>query len=87
MAKHVVRLQPEAREQLLALVNTRRAAAVKLLHARLWLKADEGSLCPLGTVCHLLPHPEDNNQDDTARGGCSLHCALLPDLPQPLQPH
>ena len=42
MIKYVVRLQPEEREQLLALVNTGRAAAVKLLHARILLKADAG---------------------------------------------
>ena len=40
MVKDVVRLHTEEREQLLALVNTGRAAAVKLLHARLLLKAD-----------------------------------------------
>jgi transposase len=40
MHKYVVRLDPEAREQLLALVHTGRAAAVKLLHARILLKAD-----------------------------------------------
>lgn len=40
MVKYVVRLQPEEREQLLALVNTGRAAAAKLLHARILLKAD-----------------------------------------------
>jgi transposase len=40
MHKYVVQLDPEAREQLLALVNTGRAAAVKLLHARILLKAD-----------------------------------------------
>jgi transposase len=40
MDKYVVRLDPEEREQLLALVNTGRAAAVKLLHARILLKAD-----------------------------------------------
>jgi transposase len=40
MYKYVVRLDPEEREQLLALVNTGRAAAVKLLHARILLKAD-----------------------------------------------
>jgi transposase len=40
MHKYVVRLDPEAREQLVALVNTGRAAAVKLLHARILLKAD-----------------------------------------------
>jgi len=42
MVKYVVRLQPEEREQLLALVNTGRAAAAKLLHARILLKADAG---------------------------------------------
>jgi transposase len=41
MHKYVVRLDPEEREQLLALVNTGRAAAVKLLHARILLKADD----------------------------------------------
>jgi transposase len=40
MVKYVVRLHPEERAQLLALVNTGRAAAVKLLHARILLKAD-----------------------------------------------
>jgi transposase len=42
MVKYVVRLHPEEREQLLALVNTGRAAAVKLLHARILLKANVG---------------------------------------------
>jgi transposase len=40
MHKYVVQLDPEEREQLFALVNTGRAAAVKLLHARILLKAD-----------------------------------------------
>ena len=40
MVKYVVRLHTEEREQVLALVNTGRAAAVKLLHARIFLKAD-----------------------------------------------
>ena len=40
MVKYVVRLTTEEREQLLALVNTGRAAAMKLLHARILLKAD-----------------------------------------------
>ena len=40
MHTYVVRLDPEEREQLWALVNTGRAAAVKLLHARILLKAD-----------------------------------------------
>jgi hypothetical protein len=39
----VVRLHPEEREPLLALVHTGRAAAVKLLHARILLKADVGA--------------------------------------------
>jgi hypothetical protein len=39
MVKYVVRLNPEEREQLLTLVNTGRAAAAKLLHARILLKA------------------------------------------------
>ena len=38
--KDVVRLHPEEREQLLSLVNTGRAAAAKLLHARSLRKAD-----------------------------------------------
>jgi hypothetical protein len=47
MVKYVVRLHPEEREQLLALVNTGRAAAVKLLHARILLKAEVGAAsCP-----------------------------------------
>jgi transposase len=40
MIKYIVRLDIEEREQLLALVNTGRAAAAKLLHARILLKAD-----------------------------------------------
>lgn len=40
MVKYVVRLHTEERDQLLALVNTGRAAAAKLLHARILLKAD-----------------------------------------------
>ena len=40
MVKYVIRLHPKEREQLLALVNTGRAAAAKLLHARILLKAD-----------------------------------------------
>ena len=43
MVKDVVRLHLEERDQLLALVHTGRAAAVKLLHARLLMKADVGS--------------------------------------------
>ena len=43
MVKYVVRLNAEEREQLLALVNTGRAAAAKLLHARILLKADIGA--------------------------------------------
>jgi transposase len=43
MVKYVVRLHPEEHAQLLALVNTGRAAAVKLLHARILLKADVGA--------------------------------------------
>jgi transposase len=40
MVKSMVRLNTAAREQLLALVTTGRAAAVKLLHARILLTAD-----------------------------------------------
>jgi hypothetical protein len=45
MVKYIVRLNTEERTQLLALVNTGRAAAATLLHARILLKADvsEGS--------------------------------------------
>ena len=47
MVKSMVRLHPEDHAQLLALVNTGRAAAVKLLHARILLKADVGAdSCP-----------------------------------------
>ena len=49
MITYGVRLDPEAREQLLALVHTGRAAAVKLLHARILLKADEGPDGPAWT--------------------------------------
>jgi hypothetical protein len=40
MVKYMVRLNTEGRTQLLALVNTGRAAAATLLHARILLKAD-----------------------------------------------
>jgi transposase len=40
MMKYIVRLSRAAREQLLTLVTTGRAAAVKLLRARILLKAD-----------------------------------------------
>lgn len=43
MVKYVVRLHPEEHAQLRALVNTGRAAAAKLLHARILLKADGGA--------------------------------------------
>lgn len=43
MVKYIVRLHPEEHAQLLILVNTRRAAAVKLRHARILLKADVGA--------------------------------------------
>lgn len=43
MVKYVVRLTPEERTQLLTLVPTGRAAAVRLLHARILLKADIGA--------------------------------------------
>ena len=43
MVKDLVRLTLEEHAQLLALVNTGRAAAVKLLHARILLKADVGA--------------------------------------------
>jgi transposase len=43
MVKYVVRLHPEEHVQLLALVSTGRAAAVKLLHARILLRADVGA--------------------------------------------
>lgn len=43
MVKYIVRLNTEEREELLAFVNTGRAAAAKLLHARILLKADGGA--------------------------------------------
>lgn len=43
MVKYRIRLNPEEHAQLLALVNTGRAAAVKLLHARILLKANGGA--------------------------------------------
>ena len=43
MVKYVVRRHPEGHAQLLALVNTGRAAAVKRLHARILLNADVGA--------------------------------------------
>lgn len=47
MAKYMVRLTQEERQQLSTLITTGRAAAAKLLHARILLKADvgEGSRC------------------------------------------
>lgn len=43
LVKYVVRLHTDEREQLLTLVTTGRAAAAKLLHARILLKADVGA--------------------------------------------
>jgi len=43
MVKYIVQLNTEERAQLLALVSTGRAAAVKLLHTRILLKADVGA--------------------------------------------
>jgi hypothetical protein len=43
MITYGVRLHPAAREPWRALVNTGRAAAVKLLQARIWLNADVGA--------------------------------------------
>jgi transposase len=43
MVKYLVRLHSEEHTQLLTLVNTGRAAALKLLHARILLKADVGA--------------------------------------------
>jgi transposase len=43
MVKYIVRLNTEERDQLLAFVNTGRAAAAKLLHARILLKAAIGA--------------------------------------------
>jgi Homeodomain-like domain len=40
MVKYIIRLPTEERERLLTLVKTGRAAAAKLLHARILLKAD-----------------------------------------------
>jgi transposase len=47
MAKYMVELHEEERQQLSTLITTGRAAAAKLLHARILLKADvrEGSRC------------------------------------------
>jgi transposase len=47
MAKYIVELNKEERQQLSTLMTTGRAAAAKLLHARILLKADvrEGSRC------------------------------------------
>ena len=47
MAKYIVELNEEERQQLSTLITTGRAAAAKLLHARILLKADvrEGSRC------------------------------------------
>lgn len=49
MEKYIVRLPPEERQQLLSLINTGRAAAVKLLHARILLKADMDTNAPSWT--------------------------------------
>jgi len=47
MAKYIVELYEEARQQLSTLMTTGRTAAAKLLHARILLNADvrEGSRC------------------------------------------
>lgn len=47
MAKYIVELNEKERQQLSTLMTTGRAAAAKLLHARILLKADvrEGSRC------------------------------------------
>jgi transposase len=47
MAQYMVRLTQEERQPLSTLITTGRAAAAKLLHARILLKADdcEGSRC------------------------------------------
>jgi transposase len=47
MAKYMVELNEEERQQLSTLITTGRAAAAKLLHARILLKADvrDGSRC------------------------------------------
>jgi transposase len=47
MAKYMVRLTQEERQHLSTLITTGRAAAAKLLHARILLKADvcEGNRC------------------------------------------
>jgi transposase len=47
MAKYIVELNEEERQQLSTLITTGRAAAAKLLHARILLKADvrDGSRC------------------------------------------
>ena len=56
MVKYVVRLRPEEREQLLALVNTGRAAAAKLLHARIALKLISVERSTVGPM-RRLPRP------------------------------
>jgi Homeodomain-like domain len=43
MVKYIVQLNMEERQQLLSFVSTGRAAAAKLLHARILLKADGGA--------------------------------------------
>lgn len=53
MVKYVVRLNVEEREQLRALVNTGRAAAATLLHARILLKADIGVDSPRWTDAEI----------------------------------
>jgi transposase len=53
MVKYVVRLHPAEHAQLLALVNTGRATAVKLLHARILLKANVGADRPPWTDAEI----------------------------------
>jgi len=49
----VVRLSPVEREQLLALVKAGKAAALKLVRARVLLKADQKERCPAWTDAEI----------------------------------
>jgi len=46
MKKYIVELTPEQREELAHMISTGKAAARELTHARILLKADQGSAGP-----------------------------------------
>ena len=80
MVKYVVRLPTEERARLLTLVNTGQAAAAKLLHARLLLKADLSVGVRHWTEAEIAealdPSPSTVHRVRQAWGACGLEAAL-----------